>query len=84
MAAQQPLELVSGGSGGAPGGRVPGLDGAAKDAGLIAAAMRASGTDASLMEAVGGQYRKASAAGYGEQDMAAVFRAFRPEDPQEP
>ena len=54
------------------------VDGAAKDAGLIAAAMRASGTDASLMEAVGGQYRKASVAGYGEQDMAAVFRAFRP------
>jgi 3-hydroxyisobutyrate dehydrogenase len=54
------------------------VDGAAKDAGLIAAAMRASGTDASLMEAVGAQYRKASDAGYGEQDMAAVFRAFRP------
>jgi len=54
------------------------VDGAAKDAGLIAAAMRASGTDASLMEAVGGQYRKAAAAGYGEQDMAAVFHAFRP------
>ena len=53
------------------------VDGAAKDAGLIADAMRASGTDASLMETVGGQYRKASAAGYGEQDMAAVFHAFR-------
>ena len=53
------------------------VDGAAKDTGLIADAMRASGTDASLMEAVRGQYRKASAAGHGEQDMAAVFHAFR-------
>ena len=54
------------------------VDGAAKDAGLIADAMRATCTDASLMEAVAGQYRKAAAAGHGEQDMAAVFHAFRP------
>src|SRR5580693_7902663 len=54
------------------------VDGAVKDTGLIAAAMRESGTDATLMEAVGSQYRKAAAAGYGEEDMAAVFRAFRP------
>ena len=54
------------------------VDGAVKDTGLIAAAMRESGTDASLMEAVGRQYRKASEAGYGEDDMAAVYRAFRP------
>jgi 3-hydroxyisobutyrate dehydrogenase len=60
------------------------VDGAVKDTGLIAAAMRASGTDASLMDAVGGQYRKASAAGHGEQDMAAVYRAFRPQDPHQP
>jgi 3-hydroxyisobutyrate dehydrogenase len=60
------------------------VDGAVKDTGLIAAAMRESGTDATLMEAVGSQYRKASDAGYGSEDMAAVFRAFRPEDPQEP
>jgi 3-hydroxyisobutyrate dehydrogenase len=60
------------------------VDGAVKDTGLIAAAMRESGTDASLMDAVGGQYRKASDAGHGEEDMAAVFRAFRPKDPQEP
>jgi len=53
------------------------VDGAVKDTGLIAAAMRESGTDATLMEAVGSQYRKASDAGYGEEDMAAVFRAFR-------
>jgi 3-hydroxyisobutyrate dehydrogenase len=53
------------------------VDGAVKDTGLIAAAMRESGTDASLMDAVGRQYRKASDAGHGEEDMAAVFRAFR-------
>jgi 3-hydroxyisobutyrate dehydrogenase len=60
------------------------VDGAVKDTGLIAAAMRESGTDASLMDAIGRQYRKASDAGHGEEDMAAVFRAFRPEDPPEP
>jgi 3-hydroxyisobutyrate dehydrogenase len=60
------------------------VDGAVKDTGLIAAAMRESGTDPSLMDAVGRQYRKASAAGHGEQDMAAVFRAFRPAAPAQP
>jgi 3-hydroxyisobutyrate dehydrogenase len=60
------------------------VDGAVKDTGLIAAAMRDSGTDATLMEAVGGQYRKASAAGHGKEDMAAVYRAFRPQDPHAP
>jgi 3-hydroxyisobutyrate dehydrogenase len=54
------------------------VDGAVKDTGLIAAAMRESGTDATLMEAVASQYRKAADAGHGEEDMAAVFRAFRP------
>ena len=54
------------------------VDGAVKDTGLIAAAMRDSGTDAALMEAVSGQYRKASDAGHGEKDMAAIFYAFRP------
>jgi len=53
------------------------VDGAVKDTGLIAAAMRESGTDASLMDAVGRQYRKASDAGHGEEDMAAIFHAFR-------
>ena len=57
------------------------VDGAVKDTGLIAAAMRESGTDASLMDAVGRQYRKASDAGHGGEDMAAVFRAFRPQEP---
>ncbi|HEY6312743.1 MAG TPA: NAD(P)-dependent oxidoreductase [Streptosporangiaceae bacterium] len=54
------------------------VDGAVKDTGLIAAAMRESGTDAALMDAVGQQYRKAAEAGHGEKDMAAVHRAFRP------
>jgi len=54
------------------------VDGAVKDTGLIAAAMRDSGTDAALMDAVFGQYRKASDAGHGEKDMAAIFYAFRP------
>jgi 3-hydroxyisobutyrate dehydrogenase len=58
------------------------VDGAVKDTGLIAAAMRESGTDASLMDAVGRQYRKASDAGHGEEDMAAIFHAFRPQDPR--
>jgi 3-hydroxyisobutyrate dehydrogenase len=53
------------------------VDGAVKDTGLIAAAMRDSGTDAALMEAVSDQYRKASDAGHGEKDMAAIFHAFR-------
>jgi 3-hydroxyisobutyrate dehydrogenase len=52
--------------------------GAVKDTGLIAAAMRAAGTDAALMDAVGGQFRKAADGGHGGQDMAAVYRAFRP------
>jgi 3-hydroxyisobutyrate dehydrogenase len=59
------------------------VEGAAKDAGLIAAAMRESGTDATLMDAVGAQYRKAAGSGHGEEDMAAIFYAFRPRDPQE-
>ena len=60
------------------------VDGAVKDTGLIAAAMRESGTDAALMEAVAGQYRKAADAGHGEEDMAAIIHAFRPQDPQAP
>jgi 3-hydroxyisobutyrate dehydrogenase len=54
------------------------VDGAVKDTGLITAAMRESGTDATLMDAVASQYRKAADGGYGGEDMAAVYRAFRP------
>jgi 3-hydroxyisobutyrate dehydrogenase len=53
------------------------LDGAVKDTGLIAAAMREGGTDAALMDAVGAQFRKAAASGHGEEDMAAVVYSFR-------
>ncbi len=60
------------------------VEGAVKDTGLIAAAMRESGTDATLIDAVRAQYRKAAESGHGEEDMAAIFYAFRPEDPQGP
>jgi 3-hydroxyisobutyrate dehydrogenase len=53
------------------------VHGAVKDTGLIAAAMRECGTDATLMDAVGAQYRKAAESGHGEKDMAAVYHAFR-------
>jgi 3-hydroxyisobutyrate dehydrogenase len=59
------------------------VEGAVKDAGLIAAAMRETGTDAALMDAVGAQYLKAAESGHGEEDMAAIFYAFRRRDPQE-
>jgi 3-hydroxyisobutyrate dehydrogenase len=53
------------------------VDGAVKDTGLIAAAMREAGTDATLIDAVRGQYRKAADAGHREEDFAAVYYAFR-------
>jgi 3-hydroxyisobutyrate dehydrogenase len=53
------------------------LNGAVKDTGVIAAAMREAGTDTALMDAVGQQFRKAAGAGHGEKDMAAVYHAFR-------
>ena len=54
------------------------VDGAVKDTGLIAAAMRDSGTDAALMDAVAQKFRTAAERGHGGEDMAAVFRAFLP------
>jgi 3-hydroxyisobutyrate dehydrogenase len=53
------------------------VDGALKDAGLICAAMRETGTDAALMDAVAQQFRKAADDGHGGEDMAAVLHAFR-------
>lgn len=53
------------------------VDGAVKDAGLIAAAMRESGTDATLIDAVARQYRKAADGGHSGEDMAAIYQAFR-------
>jgi 3-hydroxyisobutyrate dehydrogenase len=58
------------------------VEGAVKDTGLIAAAMRESGTDPALMDAVRAQYRKAAESGHGEEDMAAIFHAFRDRDAQ--
>ncbi|QUQ62985.1 NAD(P)-dependent oxidoreductase [Kutzneria sp. CA-103260] len=51
------------------------LDGAVKDAGLIAAALRAAGADDRLMTALHQQYGAAAEAGHGSSDMAAVFKA---------
>jgi 3-hydroxyisobutyrate dehydrogenase len=60
------------------------VEGAVKDTGLIAAAARESGTDATLIDAIGAQYRKAAESGHGEEDMAAIFYAFRPQGPRDP
>jgi len=51
------------------------LDGAVKDAGLIAAALRSAGADDRLMTAILSQYESAAAAGHGDSDMSAVFMA---------
>jgi 3-hydroxyisobutyrate dehydrogenase len=59
------------------------VHGAIKDTGLIADAMRETGTDAALMDTVRGQFRKAADSGHGEQDMAAVFCSFLPVSPGE-
>ena len=53
------------------------VHGAVKDTGLIAAAMRETGTDTTLMDAVAQQFRQAAGSGHSEQDMAAVVHAFR-------
>ena len=50
-----------------------GLDGAAKDAGLIIEAARAAGADLAVFEAVRGHFDRALEAGHGDQDMAATY-----------
>jgi 3-hydroxyisobutyrate dehydrogenase len=52
-----------------------GLDGAAKDAGLIVEAARAAGADLAVIEAVQQHFARALDAGYGDRDMAATFLA---------
>ena len=47
-----------------------------KDLGLITAAARGVGVDTRVLAAVGALYADASAAGHGEEDMAAVREAF--------
>jgi 3-hydroxyisobutyrate dehydrogenase len=54
------------------------VGGAAKDSGLIAAAMRDAGVDSGVMQAVRDAFRRADDAGHGDKDMAAVVHAFRP------
>ena len=51
--------------------------GAAKDAGLIAAAGRAAGARPRVAEAVREQYRRTIELGHGDEDMAAVYHAAR-------
>jgi len=58
------------------------LDGAVKDAGLIAAALRSAGADGRLMTAILSQYESAAAAGHGDSDMSAVFVTHGQEDAQ--
>jgi 3-hydroxyisobutyrate dehydrogenase len=54
------------------------LAGATKDSSLIADALRRASIDDQLMEALHREFRVASDAGYDEEDMAAVVRAFLP------
>lgn len=85
---RQFLEVVKGGAMDAPyvqlkgsamldGDFTPafGLDGAAKDAGLIVEAARAAGADLAVIEAVQQHFARALDAGYGDRDMAATFLA---------
>ncbi len=52
------------------------LDGAVKDSGLIAEALRTAGTDDRLMETLHALFADAAAAGHAEDDMAAVAETF--------
>jgi 3-hydroxyisobutyrate dehydrogenase len=53
------------------------INGAAKDARLIAAAVERSGTDPALANAVLALFEQAEKQGYGAEDMAAVAKALR-------
>jgi 3-hydroxyisobutyrate dehydrogenase len=85
---QQFLDVVKGGAMDAPyvqlkgkamleGDFTPafGLDGAAKDAGLIVDAARAAGADLAVIEAVQQHFARALEAGHGDKDMAATYLA---------
>jgi 3-hydroxyisobutyrate dehydrogenase len=50
-----------------------GLDGAAKDAALIAAAAAEAGADLGVIEAVRDHYARALADGHGDQDLSATY-----------
>ena len=53
-----------------------GLDGVRKDLGLITDAAQDAGVDPRVLHALDALYADASAAGHGEEDMAAVREAF--------
>ncbi|WP_328857477.1 NAD(P)-dependent oxidoreductase [Williamsia herbipolensis] len=53
-----------------------GLDGAQKDAGLIADAMDGNEMNSEVMRAIGARFAAASEAGHGKDDMAAVIHGF--------
>ncbi len=53
-----------------------GLDGALKDADLIAAAAADAGVDTTLIDALRAQQRRVVAAGHGDLDMSAVYLGY--------
>jgi 3-hydroxyisobutyrate dehydrogenase len=53
-----------------------GLDGALKDADLIAAAARSAGVPTELVDVLRGELRAVAGAGHGGEDLAALYRAF--------
>lgn len=53
-----------------------GLDGATKDAGLIADAMESVAVESGVMRAMQERFADAAASGHGKADMAAVIHAF--------
>ena len=55
------------------------VSGVVKDLGLIAAAMRGVDVHDGVVEAVAAAFRTADTAGHGDEDMAAVVHAFRPQ-----
>ena len=52
------------------------LDGGRKDLALITEVAAATGVPTALLEALGGLFGRASELGAGDQDLAAVYRAF--------
>ena len=58
------------------------LEGAAKDAGLVVDAARSVGLPPGLVGAARERLEQAMAAGYGGEDLSAVFRVVRPERPE--
>lgn len=53
-----------------------GLDGGRKDLGLIHDAAKAAGIDTAVLDGVRAVFDRASQAGHGEDDLAAVYTAF--------